>query len=27
VAFSLFCGGFWVLKPGVWCRGGAPDGG
>ena len=27
VAFSLFCGGFGVLKPGVWCRGGAPDGG
>ena len=27
VAFSLFCGGFGVLKPDAWCRGGAPDGG
>jgi len=27
VAFLLFCGGFGVLKPGVWCRGGASDGG
>ena len=27
VVFSLFCGGFGVLKPGVWCRGGVPDGG
>jgi len=25
VAFLLFCGGFGVLKPGVWCRGGVPD--
>ena len=27
VAFSLFCGGFGVLKPDAWCRGGASDGG
>ena len=26
VAFSLFCGGFGVLKPDAWCRGGASDG-